>query len=456
MRSFAEVLKDSPAVGDVHISSALGGGSKKRRARRARAFMATEVKDVGKSDAGPILGLQNRRLNAYDENTMSTPFRYDPSFLGSLREDQVPGFLHAVTHQKRLDKIQASIADFVAIKNMVDRQAVQQALDDPASKKPPVVVSANGEVYLVCGDGAVVAAWLNGEDSIEVRFLNVDAPRPVEEHDGSRLNLLQPANGRRLPVDAAGALTVPFPYNPALLSALRPEQIEPFLQALAQKDDGEIREISINGLTALQRPVNPDAVAKFMESASEKPALIIGLDGAEYIADGHNRLSAVWLSGADTARVRYKDLTGRGNTMKSWRVPVQITKTNPEQFLVFGFASTVTKNGKVVLDKQDDMIEPHELERAAYEFVLESREQGDMHSRTTKVGRLVESIVFTEEKQKAINAEVAPYGGHIDLKREAWFVGFKVDCPDLWSDIRGGKKLEFSIGGSAVPVVVVG
>jgi hypothetical protein len=124
-----------------------------------------------------------------------------------------------------------------------------------------------------------------------------------------------------------------------------------------------------------------------------------------------------------------------------WSTPFTIKKTDPERRLVFGWASVAERNGVVVTDKQGEQIEPEELERAAYEFVLNSRRQGDMHERVG-VGRLIESMMFTREKQAALG---------IDLDCTAWWVGFLVDDDGTWEAIKAGRLGEFSIGGAAVP-----
>jgi hypothetical protein len=120
---------------------------------------------------------------------------------------------------------------------------------------------------------------------------------------------------------------------------------------------------------------------------------------------------------------------------KLW--PIEITKADPEQRLIFGWASVVEVGGEAIIDKQGDIIPPDVLEKAAYDFVLHSRSGGDMHVRRD-TSFLVESIVFTAEKQKAIG---------IDLGKVGWFVGFKVLDEELWATIKRGERPEFSIGG---------
>lgn len=122
-----------------------------------------------------------------------------------------------------------------------------------------------------------------------------------------------------------------------------------------------------------------------------------------------------------------------------WSLPLDIVKSAPEQQQIFGWASVTTVGGSIVVDKQGSMIPTEEIEKAAYDFVLYSRQQGDMHDPSSMgVGRLIESFVFTKQKQELLG---------IDLGMEGWWTGFKVDHPALWADLKAGKKPEFSIGG---------
>ncbi|MDE2472290.1 MAG: hypothetical protein KGL35_27045 [Bradyrhizobium sp.] len=125
-----------------------------------------------------------------------------------------------------------------------------------------------------------------------------------------------------------------------------------------------------------------------------------------------------------------------------WSTPLIVTKADPDKQMVFGWASVVEKDGVAIIDKQGDVIPVPELEAAAYDFVLNSRVQGDMHV-SKGVGRLVESMVFTREKQALLK---------IDLGMVGWWTGFRVDDPGLWAACRAGERPEFSIGGAAVPV----
>lgn len=125
-----------------------------------------------------------------------------------------------------------------------------------------------------------------------------------------------------------------------------------------------------------------------------------------------------------------------------------ITKSDNGRHLAFGWASIAVKNnGEVVEDWQEDIIEPAELENAAYEFVELYREGGEMHERGG-AAVLVESIVFTEEKIQAmgIPAGILPDAG--------WWIGFKVLDEDVWEKVKDGTYRMFSIEGTAERVEV--
>lgn len=237
----------------------------------------------------------------------------------------------------------------------------------------------------------------------------------------------------------------PFPTDTEFMSRLHGSQVPSFLWALTHRDDLPKAKVPMNSLVAIQDRINPADVARDEEEPPTQRPTIVRHNGVNYIADGHDRLSARLFGGKKNAKVRIHDLDHPVDpeaVKKDWSTSFQIEKADSDKQQLFGWASTSTIDGKMVVDKQGDMIPPDELEKAAYDFVLSSRIQGDMHTRTSGVGRMIESCVFTKEKQKALG---------IDLGKEAWWVGFQCDCEDLWKDVRSGKKLEFSIGGAAIP-----
>lgn len=126
---------------------------------------------------------------------------------------------------------------------------------------------------------------------------------------------------------------------------------------------------------------------------------------------------------------------------------VDVKKADPDQRMIFGWASVSSVGGKTIIDKQDDIVPIEELEKGAYDFVLWSREGGDMHQERG-TSRLIESLVFTPEKAAAGIVAKNDKGEQI----MGWWTGFYVVNDRLWDRIKAGERPEFSIGGHAVPV----
>lgn len=120
-----------------------------------------------------------------------------------------------------------------------------------------------------------------------------------------------------------------------------------------------------------------------------------------------------------------------------------IAKVDEFQNLVFGWASvSITKDGKTVVDSQEDIIEPDELETAAYAFNLQFRKTGEMHQGEAK-GELVESFVVTPEKleKMGLPRDALPIG---------WWVGFHIPDDEVFAKVRSGAYSMFSIQGRAI------
>lgn len=121
-----------------------------------------------------------------------------------------------------------------------------------------------------------------------------------------------------------------------------------------------------------------------------------------------------------------------------------ISKVNEDQRLVFGWASvSVSKDGTQLEDLQGDVIDPADLENAAYDFMLYSRGVDEMHRGRVK-GQMVESLVVTPDKLAAMGLEAK------NAPRAAWWVGFKLD-PDAFAKVKSGDYKMFSIECSATP-----
>ena len=125
--------------------------------------------------------------------------------------------------------------------------------------------------------------------------------------------------------------------------------------------------------------------------------------------------------------------------LKAWSIRVPIAKADAPQRLIFGWASVIEKDGKPVEDLQGDVIDEPEMERAFYEFVEDARNAGEMHERYgDDVGKLVECVVFTKEKQRTLG---------IDLGKVGCWLGFRL-APDVFKRVQSGELSMLSIGGT--------
>ncbi len=125
----------------------------------------------------------------------------------------------------------------------------------------------------------------------------------------------------------------------------------------------------------------------------------------------------------------------------------KITKSDNDRMLAFGWASVSMRiGGELIEDFQQDVVEPEELENAAYKFVEFYREGGEMHERGG-AAVLIESVVFTEEKMKAMGIPegTLPVG---------WWIGFKVTDQEVWEKVKDGTYPMFSVEGTAQRIEV--
>ena len=82
----------------------------------------------------------------------------------------------------------------------------------------------------------------------------------------------------------------------------------------------------------------------------------------------------------------------------------QMKKSVEEKKQVFGWANVAEdEQGNVIEDFQGDTITAEELEKTAYDYVLQFRDTGEKHDPALrKKGKMIESIVFTKEKIQAL------------------------------------------------------
>jgi hypothetical protein len=119
-----------------------------------------------------------------------------------------------------------------------------------------------------------------------------------------------------------------------------------------------------------------------------------------------------------------------------------LAKVDEDKRLVFGWANIIKdEQGQLLLDRQDDFIDSEdELEAAAYQYVLSSRDGGEMHIRKG-VSTMVESVVLTKEKQEALGIPegTVPTG---------WWIGFRVNDDRVWNQVKKGDYTGFSVHGT--------
>lgn len=120
----------------------------------------------------------------------------------------------------------------------------------------------------------------------------------------------------------------------------------------------------------------------------------------------------------------------------------QIIKSDQVQQVVFGWAGKyIDADGSPLVDLQGDVIDPAEIERASYDFMLKHRDSGIMHEGKS-VGKIVASLVTTPDVVKAL------FGPDAKLP-VGWVIGVKYDDPQVFKRVVDGELQMFSIQGSA-------
>lgn len=117
-------------------------------------------------------------------------------------------------------------------------------------------------------------------------------------------------------------------------------------------------------------------------------------------------------------------------------------KVDDDQHLVWAWAYVWEDEGQQVIDHSGDVIDAEALgdfEKAAYDYVLDSREADEMHVKVTDVAKLVESFFLTPEKAQLFGLVTKRYG---------WIVGYKVTDEAVWAKIKDGTYTGMSIRGS--------
>lgn len=119
-----------------------------------------------------------------------------------------------------------------------------------------------------------------------------------------------------------------------------------------------------------------------------------------------------------------------------------IAKADPLKKQCFGWASVaMTVDGQPVVDGHQHIIEPNELEQAAYKFAMHYRDMDGGHTDPV-VGVLIESLVVTPEKLEAM-------GLASNAMPQGWWVGFQVTDDAVFKKVLSGEYAMFSIAGTA-------
>jgi sialic acid synthase SpsE len=121
-------------------------------------------------------------------------------------------------------------------------------------------------------------------------------------------------------------------------------------------------------------------------------------------------------------------------------ISANVLKYNEEERLVYGWAYVSTVNGEISLDHSDEFIRPHELVKAATNFMLDVRAAKAMHT-GDQIGEIVHSLPITKEIASALG---------INTDREGWVICVKVYDDTVWDLVKSGKLSAFSIGGRAL------
>lgn len=142
-------------------------------------------------------------------------------------------------------------------------------------------------------------------------------------------------------------------------------------------------------------------------------------------------------------------------TMVSKRVDLvlrgEISKVDEDKRQAFGWASVAEIDGVPVDDLQGDRISIEEIEKSAYDYMLNSRVGGAMHQRIGKgidmgpvhVADTIESFVVTPEKLVAMG--LAP-----DALPHGWWLGQQINDEVSWQKVKSREWTGFSVHGSGV------
>lgn len=472
-----------------------------RFTRVAEAFGKAAGTDAGKAaPAKPA-----RTLQPIDDKVSHPPFPFDPTVFSRIRPDQVPRFLGVLTDPERWPLQTVKLSSLIAMQNRVDTGKVMAKVANGGLGHEPIVVQLEeGRLHIADGHHDLAAAWLRGEDEKAVRFADLTpvtnvlkaAAMPVTPGTKVRVKPEHLADNWFLTATAGAegeviaSWIVPEGHEKDGATALAVEWITLGICGLYRGLDAAKVDVVTEETTAPKAAVDKAAklhlpaigdVVDFDDDrfvgkgpASGKVAAIIGtatvvidfgdgipedLESVDWRYVTKNANTKRWTK--DSGQVMWSvfgkpedDGVGKaaGAPARSFTLSARIAKTDEDQHLVFGIFSIVEVDGKPIVDREGDVITPRDLEKAAYGHVLNARIAGEMHTRIG-VGDLVESFVFTTEKQQAFVAalhERGVTGAVMDLRCVGWWGGYHITDEAVWAKIKAGEYVAWSIGGSGV------
>lgn len=205
--------------------------------------------------------------------------------------------------------------------------------------------------------------------------------------------------------------------------------------------DGILTKETIKNLSGKNHQLLKASLELTSESLKE-----LGYDGliANTGKAGHNSLEYAVVD-SKQAVIKKSSETGKLMNGRLEKSSFNIYKADEDKRLVFGWALVSAKtDGQKIIDLQGDIVDQEDLEEGAYEYVLNFRDAGEEHiGSLRKKARMVESVVFTEEKMQAMG--IPP--GTVPI---GWWIGFYVDDDRTWELIKNGTYKMFSIEGKAV------
>jgi hypothetical protein len=129
---------------------------------------------------------------------------------------------------------------------------------------------------------------------------------------------------------------------------------------------------------------------------------------------------------------------------ETFNLTATIISKDATRQIVAGFAKVAARNGELVPDTENDVVEPVELEKACHTFVEKSRKGTDGHFKP-QAATVVACMVITPEKLMKMGipedvAKAATCGAWVEMR---------VDDPAVWAKVQKGTLRAFSIEGGA-------